>query len=120
MPPTVIAVNEEEIGVETRDGSPSFISISFDITRADPKVTPADIIWTYAPNNTESRLVNETDIYPTLNFTMDRRSVTVSNLSLSDAGTFTLIATNEAGSHNASVKLIIHGKELAILKIKQL
>ncbi len=110
VPPTVTAINEEVIGVETRDNRSSFIDLGFTITRADPEVSLTDIVWTYAPNNMTGKLINNrTAIYPRLNFTEDMRSVTVTVMSLSDAGTFTLTATNEAGSHNASVNLVIHG-----------
>ena len=109
VPPTVTAINEEVIGVETRDNRSSFIDLGFKITRADPEVSLTDIVWTYAPNNMTGELINRTAIYSRLNFTEDMRSVTVTVTSLSDAGTFTLTATNEAGSHNASVNLVIHG-----------
>ncbi len=33
-------------------------------------------------------------------------------LDLFDEGKFTLMATNEAGTHSASVRLVVHGKQL--------
>ena len=111
VPPTVTARSREVIGVETRDQSPSEIAITFIITRADPEVVPVDIVWTYVASTTVTeQLIHETAFYPRVNLTMDRRSITLRNLSLSDAGTFTLSATNEAGTHHASVTLIIHGR----------
>lgn len=66
-------------------------------------------MWKYAPDGMADQLVNDTDIYSKLNFSVDKTGVTVGNLNLSDVGTFTLTATNEAGQRSASVQLIIHG-----------
>lgn len=114
MPPTVEPGSlEPVIGVETRDGSPSQISVTFSITRDVPAVEVDDISWTYHTNedpgliDVAALVVNNSDKY---SFSDDLRTLTIFNLSLSDGGFFTLSATNEAGTSSATQELVIHGE----------
>lgn len=112
MPPTVEPGSSGPvIGVETRDGSPSQISVTFSITRAKPAVELDDISWTY---RTKSRniidvaaMVSSSRKYE---FSNDLLTLTIFNLSLSDGGFFTLNATNEAGMDSSNQELVIHGE----------
>lgn len=106
------------IGVETRDGSPSEITLGFTLTRAFPEVSRGDIHWTYTRTNSVGETVSQV-IHTSFNdtkfdFTDDLLRVTITKLSLFDAGHFTMTATNEAGTHNASVQLIIHGETIKL------
>lgn len=117
VPPTVVPRSKEPlIGVETRDGSPSQISIEFAITRADPGVQPENITWTY--RSEEETMAQEMEIADTFNqyeFSDDLVTLTLFNLSFFDAGFFTLRAANEAGMHSATLELVIHGECLTAM-----
>ena len=111
MPPTVTALESELIGVETRDGSPSQITVGFTITGS---VLLEDIIWTYTPAQGNSSV--DVSALATTNsskyqLSSDLRTLTIFNLDFFDAGNFTLRATNVAGMATGLVELIVHGKE---------
>ena len=112
MPPTVTPLKAEPIGVETRDGTPSHITVGFSITRDYPSVQLEDITWSYTPirgsmeTSDVATLASNSSKYL---LSDDLRTLTISNLSFSDAGYFTLNATNEAGMGSATLELIIHG-----------
>ena len=115
MPPTVEPGSSEPIiGVETRDGSPSQISVTFSITRDVPAVEVDDIFWTYRANedprvmiDVAAQVVNNSNKY---SLSDDLTTLTIFNLNFSDGGFFTLSATNEAGMSNATQELVIHGE----------
>lgn len=111
MPPTVTPVEAELIGVEARDSRPSEITVSFIIARANPEVEVENITWTHNVVNGSRRdlaamLAMSDSKY---NFSADFRTLTVFNLSFFDAGSIMLTASNEAGTSNATLQLIIHG-----------
>lgn len=119
VPPTVTPLDREPIGVETRDGTPSQITVGFSITRAFPSVQLDDITWNYTPTrgSTETSdvaaLANNSSKYV---LSDDLRTLTIFNLNFSDAGYFTLSAINEAGMRNATLELIIHGKKISTMQ----
>ena len=114
VPPTVIPVDSQPIGVETRDNTPSQITVNFTITRDDPPVALDNITWTYR-NSTDTTGVNVESLMPRFQLSQDRRSLTISNLSFFDAGYITLNASNEAGTGSATLQLIVHGRILHTL-----
>lgn len=114
VPPTVTAIDSEPIGVETRDGTPSQITVGFSITRDFPEVELDNITWTYiAQGQGQDQNVDVLTLASNnsrYELSDDRRTLTIIDVSFSDAGTFTLVATNEAGIGSTSLELIVHGK----------
>ena len=113
VPPTVLPTSVQPlIGVETRDGSRSEVSIEFAITRAEPRVELQDIEWSYRSMSDGMEMDLDTFFNDSDKFALsdDLTSLTVFNVSLFDAGMFTLSASNEAGTHNATIQLSVHGE----------
>ncbi len=111
VPPTVIPLESSPIGVETRDGSPSEITVGFSITRALPSVSRDNITWTYFIDATMEQvdLRELADNNSKYIFDESYETLTINNLSYFDAGIVILSASNEAGIKNASLNLTIHG-----------
>lgn len=82
------------------------VTIQFNITMDNPKVTPDDIEWLF--NGT---LIQEDG--QKVFFSSTKLLITINNLTLSDEGVYTLIAGNPAGTDRADAFLDIKG----ILKI---
>ena len=80
-------------------------TIRFTVT-GNPLLT-SDLQWMH-----EGILINLTDQGrpPHLNFSTDKLTLTISSLKAGDNGTYTLTASNTAGSVNSSVLLYIGGK----------
>ena len=78
------------------------IRLQFVIEDANPPVLPEDIQWTFA--GADLREDGEHVV-----FSADRLSVTITNLSLSDEGDYSLTARNPAGSDSASIIVDIQG-----------
>lgn len=77
--------------------------MNFIIVNASPDVTPSQTIWSFDSNT----LSSEED--SRLIFSVDRRSLTIAELSHDDEGSYTLTATNPAGVHSATILLAIEG-----------
>lgn len=77
------------------------ITLTVNVMEDNPLVTPSGIKWFH--NN--SVLVSG----PRIIFSSNRLSVTISNLMLSDEGTYTVIADNPAGSDSSSIFLDVEG-----------
>ena len=101
-PPIVQATSNNIIGIITRQ-----ITLKFNITGDTPLVTHNNIHWQF----------NGTDLVggDTVVFSDNRFSVTLSNLSLSDEGFYTVTATNPAGSDMDSLFLDVEGKKLLLV-----
>ena len=82
------------------------MTLSFRILNASPAVLPSNIEWVF--NGTAL-----SDSVSRYSFSSDRLSLTVSALTHSDEGLYTLTATNEAGLGSASLILNIEGKLLS-------
>ena len=79
------------------------VTISFNIT-AVPAVTPANIQWYF--KSTLVELLNNNNKYI---FSSNRHSLTISNVQVSDIGTYRITATNIVGSNQTDVNLIVYG-----------
>ena len=101
-PPIVRATSNNVIGIITQE-----ITLKFNITGDTPLVTHNNIHWQF----------NGTDLVggDTVVFSDNRFSVTLSNLSLSDEGFYTVTATNPAGSDMDSLFLDVEGKKLLLV-----
>ena len=78
------------------------ITLQFNITKDNPLVIPGNIKWQFNGTN----LVGGDRVV----FSDNRFSVTLSNLSLSDEGIYTVTASNPAGSDMDSLFLDVEGK----------
>ena len=111
VPPTITPMEAAPIGVETRDGRPSDITVGFTITRSDPEVQLENITWTYTINDTnmdvQDLVMEDSSKYQ---LSDNLRTLTIFNLSFFDAGSITLTASNEAGTVSSTLQLIVHGQ----------
>ena len=80
------------------------VVISFNITEADPLVLVSDIIWTF------NGAVIENSSDARYSFSVDRQSLTIKMLNLSDEGIYRMIASNAAGSNVDEVSLNIESQ----------
>ncbi len=92
-----------------RNGQPSDVSVSFAV-EADPPLS--SLHWTFTPVGMSAQNITKSHIFEKLTFSMDNTTVTVTNVSLSDEGTFTLTVSNQIGTSNASTILFVYGKLL--------
>ena len=101
--PDIIPRNGIAILTQTRNGT---VTIYFDIT-AQPHVDPSDIQW-YFQFSVEDfvTIPNKTKKYM---FSANQHSLTISDVQLSDAGTYRIEAENIVGSNIAEVTLFVYG-----------
>ena len=86
------------------------INLTFAIDKASPKVLPKNISWKFrrAVDGTTIDPINEqTD--PRYEFSSDRKSLVIYNLTLEDEGQYTITAKNEVGSDSLTVILSVEG-----------
>ena len=91
------------------------VTLAFTISDASPEVQTENIQWTFRDLNgnsfnipTGSNVANFSKL--TGMFSGDRLSLTLSGLNNSFEGTYTMTATNEAGSDFAIVEMVIEGQ----------
>ena len=106
VPPDIIPSNGIATLTQTRN---STLTISFDIIAQSP-VNPSDIQWYFQfsvedfvtiPNNTQKYM-----------FSADHHSLTISDVQLSDVGTYRIEAENIVGSNRADVTLFVYGMSI--------
>ena len=78
------------------------ITLYFSIEEASPQVLLEDIQWTYDGADLQE---DGEHVF----FSVDRLAVTITNLSLSDEGVYSLVATNPAGSDSATIAVDVQG-----------
>ena len=93
----MIASQEFIIAVFRKD-----VHLQFLIENANPPVLPKDIQWMFAGSELQEDGKHVV-------FSADRLSVTITNLSLSDEGVYSLMATNPAGSDSATIMVDVQG-----------
>ena len=83
--------------------------LTFVIMFASPPVRPQDIVWTYTDAATGQVFDEELllQLSPRYTISTDRLSLTITNLTLSDSGVYTLTAGNAAGFRNSTITLRI-------------
>lgn len=103
VPATINPLDDSVVGVFEYSQSMGFV-----IVNDFPRVNLTNIQWQFVDlNNTVVNLLSMTDTRHT--FTSDLRVLTINPVLLSDRGTYTLTATNEAGIRNSTINLIVHG-----------
>ena len=90
-----------EIGVRGRN-----ITLTFDVTGDEPKVLPGEVRWYFTDGSVTTEVVSSSRI----GFSADRLVLTITNLSISDQGNYTLNATNIIGTGLSSVFLDVQSK----------
>ena len=109
VPPTVQAVRGRIGGIPERS-----VTLTFTISDASPEVQKENIQWTFRDLNGNSFNIptNLTTTFSSLMgvFSSDRLSLTLSGLTNDFEGTYTMTATNEAGSDSATVELVVEGQ----------
>ena len=93
------------------------VSLTFNISDAFPEVQTENIQWTFRDLNGSSINIPTNSLTTTFsnlvgNFSSDRLSLTLelSGLTNDFEGTYTMTATNEAGSDSATVELVLEGQ----------
>ena len=102
------------MGIQNRS-----VTLTFTISDASPEVQTENIQWTFRDLNGNSFNIptNLTTTFSNLMgvFSSDRLSLTLSSLTNDFEGTYTMTATNKAGSDSATVELVIEGHSLFIV-----
>ena len=110
VPPTVQAGQERIVGVPERS-----VTLTFTISEASPEVQTENIQWTFRDLNGSSFNIPTNLLTANFSnlmgvFSSDRLSLTLSGLTNDFEGTYTMTATNEAGSDSATVELVLEGQ----------
>ena len=112
VPPTVEAVQERIVGIQDLS-----VTVSFVILDAYPEVQAQNILWTFTDLNgspsfniPSNNLMTNFSTNLTGVFSGDQLSLTLSDLNNNFEGTYTVMATNEAGSDSSEVILVIEGQ----------
>ena len=93
--------------IEQVVGYHKFVLIEFLIWNDFPAVQNESIRWLKSNNSGTYNISSKPDKYE---FNDSHNHLNISNLSYSDRGNYTIVATNEAGSSMSSVELILKGK----------
>ena len=117
VPPTVEAVRGRIVGLELMN-----VTLAFVILDASPEVLPGNIQWTFMDmqgtrfsiptNSLTTSFSNLTGV-----FSDDQLNLTLLGLMFDFEGTYSMTATNEAGSNSASVVLLTEGQFKKALKM---
>ena len=110
VPPTVQAVQGRIVGLELMN-----VTLAFTISDTSPEVQTENIQWTFRDLNGNSFSIPTGSLTTTFSnlmgvFSGDRLSLTLSGLNNDFEGTYTMTATNEAGSDSAIVEMVLEGQ----------
>ncbi|MDA8002546.1 MAG: immunoglobulin domain-containing protein [Alphaproteobacteria bacterium] len=92
------------------------VTVSFVILDASPEVQTQNIRWTFTDLNGNSFNIPTDNMMTNFStnltgvFSGDRLNLTLSGLNNAFEGTYTMMATNEAGSDSSEVVLVIEGQ----------
>ena len=115
VPPQIVLVVKDFIGLQSRDERSFPLSIEFSIINASPPVGLSGIQWQYSNYSTE----NATDLIQTSSglfgdgkFTLspDLQTLTLQRLMVVDKGEAIITVTNPAGSDTVNVDIDIEGE----------
>ena len=115
VPPTLQAVQGRIGGVPERS-----VTLTFTISDASPEVQTENIQWTFRDLNGSSFNIPTNSLNTTFSnlmgvFSSDRLSLTLSGLTTDFEGTYTMTATNEAGSDSETIELAIESQCITIV-----
>ena len=96
------------------------VTLTFAISDASPEVQTENIQWTFRDLNGNSFNIPSNVLTTTFSnlmgvFSSDRLSLTLSGLTNDFEGTYTMTASNEAGSDSATVELVIESEWYPLL-----
>ena len=112
------AVQERIVGIQEMS-----VTISFVILDASPEVQTQNIRWTFTDLNGNSFNIPTDNMMTNFStnltgvFSGDRLNLILSGLNNNFEGTYTMMATNEAGSDSSEVVLVIEGQCHPLLHI---
>ena len=89
--------------------------MSFVITDDFPAVKTENIFWQFSSLGTQNTMTIQSN--SKISFSEDRLSLIFNNIELSERGNYTLTATNEAGTTNATITMDVHGNHYNLLSI---
>ena len=112
VPPTVQPVLGRVVGLELMH-----VTLAFVILDASPAVQAQSVHWTYGSVHGTSVSIPSDSLTATFSnltgmFSDDRLNLTLSGLNNDFEGTYTMTATNEAGSTSASIQLLIESQSM--------
>ena len=85
------------------------ITLSFTVTRDNPTVLPKNITWLFTSRFTPDTTVTVTvDTDSRYSFSSDRRSLTITNITLRDNGEYRLVALNDVGNSSDYIRLTVN------------
>jgi len=85
------------------------ITLSFTVTRDNPTVLPKNITWLFTSRFTPDSTVTVTvDTDSRYSFSSDRRSLTITNITLRDDGEYRLVALNDVGNSSDYIRLTVN------------
>ena len=110
VPPTMQAVQGRIVGIQNMS-----VTLTFTILNASPEVQTENIKWTFRDLNGNGFNIPTNLLTTTFSnlmgvFSSDRLSLNLSNLTNDFEGTYTMTATNEAGSDSVTIKLVLEGQ----------
>ena len=127
VPPEVTSLDANQRITATESES---ATLSFSIEKASPVVMVSNIRWYYSANFALSLLASGSEFQEitsltnrtsksNLTFSSDRLSLTIDNIvqarmagEETDAGRYFVQATNEAGSDNSYIDIVVNGKSV--------
>ena len=110
VPPTVEAVRERIVGIEQMS-----VTVAFVILDASPDVQERNVRWTFTDVKGNSFNIPTGSLVTSFSnltgvLSNDRLNLTLSGLNNAFEGTYTLVASNKAGSDFSVVTLVIKGQ----------
>ena len=130
VPPNVISLDANQRITTNKSES---ATLSFSIENASPVVMVSNIRWYYSANFALSLFASGSEFQDitslpnrtsksTLTFSSDRLSLTIDNIvqarmagEETDAGRYFVQATNEAGSDNSYIDIVVNGRSETIV-----
>ena len=111
-PPVVTPIgSSNQEAVSTRDIVSGTAVLAFEVSSAVPPVRLEDLMWSFTSDGGGAAvLLDYQASLPRHSFSSDRLNLSIANLSVGDAGLYSLTATNLAGSNCSSILLTVFGQ----------
>ena len=104
-PPIVTAESQSSVTL-VEEG----FKIVFTVTNDVPKISPNDTTWTFtSPLDGTTKLFDDS-LDERFQFSGDKLTLTISSVSLLDAGLYTVRAFNPAGSDDDFTRVVVYGE----------